>query len=1004
MKRNLQSILVCFGVLLSTQIELSAQVVKLQDYVNNNSALIGTFQNINYHEAGFSGLYPIAGTNGKEFWTVSDRGVNVDAANANPSTCRPTYDKIYGFANYAPKIHRIRVQGDSIQILQTISMKRPNGTGATGLLNPTGFGSTAAEQASIDTVMNCANFNSKIASKDVWGIDSEGIVVDKQGNFWICEEGGPTIWKLNSNGVVISRFTPYGNLPGIEVQDIAIDTVFKYRKNNRGFEGISITPSGKIYAMIQSPLLFPSKSIGEATQVHRLLEIDPVTNATKVFVYLNEGVIGTGSDQIRLKDWKLSDMAAISDSTFLVIEAALRGSTDIKKIYKININGATPVTSALYSGSTVEGLVNLAGLTANGIVPVKKTLFLDLYTVGWDPALEKAEGLAIINDSTIAICNDNDYAQYSPLENGVATATGIKSHLITYRLQGANKLNNYKVLTPSLTQGTTGGSTSQTPYLMPFQPGVEFTSILSTTDDVNGYKMVGLPDGLGAFDNGDGTFTLLMNHELGSDKGVVRAHGVIGAFVSKWVINKSDLSVVSGSDLINTVKLWNGTSYTTFNTATPQASPFNRFCSADLAEPTAYYNSATGLGTQDRIFMNGEEGGDGRAVAHIATGTEAGTAYELPALGKFAWENSVASPIEGNKTVVAGMDDGTGGQVYFYVGTKTNTGSVVDKAGLTNGKLYGVAVAGLLTETSAGIPSAGTAFTLVDLGDVKAMSLTTLNTNSVNAGVTTFLRPEDGSWDPTSPNDFYFATTNAFASPSRLWRLSFTDAANPELGGTITAVLDGTEGQKMFDNITIDNYGHVVLLEDVGGNAHIGKVWQYTMATDELKQIAYHDSTRFISGAQNFLTIDEEASGVIDVESILGKGKFLTVVQAHYGIAGEFVEGGQLLAFTNPDTKNANPITTAVLTPDEVDHASIVIYPNPMGSASTISIAMPSRSEVEVKVYNIQGEPVLPVMRETVEMGQQTISLNTTSLRNGTYIVEVITETKSQRIVIVVMK
>ena len=911
MRKSLQSMLVCFGVLLGAQLDASAQVVKLQDYVNNNSAVIGTFQNINFHEAGFSGLYAIAGTNGTEFWTVSDRGVNVDAASANTAACRPTYDKIYGFQNYAPKIHRIRIHGDSIQILQTISMKRPNGTGATGLLNPTGFGSTSVEQASIDTVLNCANFSVKIAPKDVWGIDSEGIVVDKQGNFWICEEGGPSIWKLNKNGVVINRFTPYGNLPGIEAQDIAIDTVFKYRKNNRGFENIAITPSGKIYALIQSPLLFPSKAVGEATQVHRLLEIDPATNATKVFVYLNAGVIGaSGPDQIRLSDWKLSDMAAISDTTFLVIEAALRGATDIKNIYKINIKDATPVTSALYSGLTVEALVNQAGLTANGIVPVKKTLFADMFSIGWDHALEKAEGLAIINDSTIAICNDNDYGQVSPSANGVATATGIKSHLVTFRLKGANKLNNYKTLTTDLAQGKTGLSTSQTPYLLPFAPGVEFTSILSVKDNVNGYKMVGIPDGLGAYDNNDGTFTLLMNHELGSDKGAVRAHGVIGAFVSKWVINKSDLSVVSGSDLVNTVKLWNGTGYSTFNTASPQASAFNRFCSADLAAPTAYYNSVTGLGTQDRIFMNGEEGGDGRAIAHIATGAEAGTAYELPALGKFSWENSVASPIEGNKTVVAGMDDGTGGQVYFYVGTKTNTGSVVDKAGLTNGKLYGVAVTGLLSETSAGVPSAGTAFTLVDLGDVRAVSLSALNTNSVNAGVTTFLRPEDGAWDPKSPNDFYFATTNAFNSPSRLWKLSFTDASNPESGGTITAVLDGTEGQQMLDNITIDHYGHVLLVEDVGGNPHIGKVWQYTIATDALKEIAYHDSTRFMNGGVNFLTQDEEASGVLDVESILGKGMFLTVVQAHYGIAGEFVEGGQLLAFTNPDTKNSSSIVS----------------------------------------------------------------------------------------------
>jgi len=32
-------------------------------------------------------------------------------------------------------------------------------------------------------------------------------------------------------------------------------------------------------------------------------------------------------------------------------------------------------------------------------------------------------------------------------------------------------------------------------------------------------------DGLGAFDNGDGTFTVLMNHELQPALGIVREHG-----------------------------------------------------------------------------------------------------------------------------------------------------------------------------------------------------------------------------------------------------------------------------------------------------------------------------------------------------------------------------------------------------------------------------------------------------------------------------------------------
>src|SRR5215831_2173379 len=102
----------------------------------------------------------------------------------------------------------------------------------------------------------------------------------------------------------------------------------------------------------------------------------------------------------------------------------------------------------------------------------------------------------------------------------------------------------------------TGPSTNQSPYLLPLLPGYKSVSILSANDSVHGYKMVGVPDGLGAFDNGDGTFTLLMNHELLSTQGTVRAHGSIGAFVSKWIISKSNLKVLSGNDLIQNANLW----------------------------------------------------------------------------------------------------------------------------------------------------------------------------------------------------------------------------------------------------------------------------------------------------------------------------------------------------------------------------------------------------------------------------------------------------------------
>lgn len=441
-------------------------------------------------------------------------------------------------------------------------------------------------------------------------------------------------------------------------------------------------------------------------------------------------------------------------------------------------------------------------------------------------------------------------------------------------------------------------TSSQTPYLVPVAAGVTTKAILTVGDsaglkaDGTPYRMVGIPDGLGAIDNSDGTFTLLSNHEISSGGGV-RAHGANGAFVSKWTIRKSDLGVISGQDLIQSVQLWNSTT-SSYGAATIA---FSRFCSADLAPISAWY--AGGVGFNGQLFMNGEESGnEGRPMAHGLDGVS----YELPRLGNASWENLVASPFAQAKTIVVGTDDSTPGQVYVYIGSKTNAGSNIEKAGLSNGALYGVAVTGFATEPSAtGIP-AGTPFTLASLGNVENQTGATIETNSTAAGITRFNRPEDGAWDPAHPSDFYFATTNAIDQPSRLWRLRFNDITAPESGGTIEAVLNGTEGQLMLDNLAIDARGHIMLVEDVGNNAHVGQVFRYNIASDTLTTVAQHDLNRFVSGASAFLTQDEEASGIIDATAVLGAGWWLVDVQAHYAQPGELVEGGQYLAIYDPGT------------------------------------------------------------------------------------------------------
>lgn len=470
-------------------------------------------------------------------------------------------------------------------------------------------------------------------------------------------------------------------------------------------------------------------------------------------------------------------------------------------------------------------------------------------------------------------------------------------------------------------------TSSAASYLVAVDSAVKFASLITVGDAVNGYRMAGIPDGLGAYDSGNGTITVLMTHELGSTSGVARAHGGQGAFVSEWVVDKGSLQVLSGSDLIRSVfELSNGAWAAKTNFA------FTRFCSADLGDTTAFYNTATGKGSNARIFLTGEESASatvGRGVAVVATGADKGKAYILPAFGPFStetvgWENLVVHPNTGDKTVVVAMSDGGKNGVYVYVGNKQSTGNEVEKAGLTNGKLYRVLVASGAAETTA--DDAG-------LGIVNGQAAFTLVENVMPAGVagTSFLRPEDGAWDTVDSKKFYFATTNTMdavkdgnanidipagqVGRTRIWSLNFTDINDPTKGGVIKMELTGketvtvgaeTHGPQMIDNITVGSDGVLILQEDTGNNQHLAKVWRYNPASKKLEMIAKFDEALFgdyRTGKTGTETKDEESSGVIEVTKLLnrndGRRYFLMTVQNHKLATGanaaELVEGGQLV-------------------------------------------------------------------------------------------------------------
>ncbi|MBL9120985.1 MAG: hypothetical protein JNL80_13835 [Phycisphaerae bacterium] len=462
---------------------------------------------------------------------------------------------------------------------------------------------------------------------------------------------------------------------------------------------------------------------------------------------------------------------------------------------------------------------------------------------------------------------------------------------------------------------TTGPSSSATPYVLAM-PGsdvvTDVISILTVGDNIDGYILAGLPDGMGALPFDAGSSDLFVNYEMVATAGGVhhafQPRGVVGgAYISRWNLSTQPgpdfLRVNSGAEAIlvaNTLSNGGGTLF-----------QFGRFCSADIAAQSAYFNSATGKGTLARIYTVGEETGSNGRMTATDLGT--GELYQLPAFDPLlgGWENGVARPFESDDTVVIGLSDGGANRVFLYVGTKQDTGNSIERAGLMNGTGYGIVVqvdgVNVAAETrdfcfGSGTPVFSGTFTFAP---------------GATAAGTSFLRPEDGAWDPANPNDFYFVCTDRMSTTSggapqshasRLFRLRFSDANNVLAGGTIEALLDGTDVMEMGDNLCVFNDlqggTRVIIQEDTGNHPHSAKTLLYTVANDSLEVILKSDSARFgdigVPATAPF-TQDEENSGVIDARETLGLGWFFGNTQGHYPLPNPLVEGGQLYAFFAPE-------------------------------------------------------------------------------------------------------
>lgn len=466
-------------------------------------------------------------------------------------------------------------------------------------------------------------------------------------------------------------------------------------------------------------------------------------------------------------------------------------------------------------------------------------------------------------------------------------------------------------------------------YLKPVAPRAAVRPLLTVgqqiplSDGLAGetFRFVGIPDGMGLYQDGD-DLVLLVNHEFRKSVGGPAGPLPSGARVTELRLDfrrrrlgrMAPLAVHSGKYAIE--RVFEGDVPVEL---LPGTRSLSRFCSAYLA---------TGKVGFDRpILLNGEESEgadtfDGRGGQAFATFE--GKSYTLPRLGRLPFENAVAVPPTGSETVIFGLEDGPSGgdglnsQLYMYVGEKDpHATDALTRNGLNNGRLYVFAGSDPAVNSEASFATKGETIAGRWVEVDWRSSDAGLDAASKAVGAFGFVRIEDGAADPKRPGVFYFDTTGRAGTVNpfgRLYRLEFAPG-KPGAVASLTLLLDGSEGIVSPDNVEMNKHGEIAILEDPNYNlSSLGlrrdsSVWIYNAFTQVLVRIAEidRDSARVhalaanpgnSSSASSDAPGGWETSGIIDAEEFLGRGAWLLDVQAHslrIVPIPETIEGGQIL-------------------------------------------------------------------------------------------------------------
>jgi hypothetical protein len=340
-------------------------------------------------------------------------------------------------------------------------------------------------------------------------------------------------------------------------------------------------------------------------------------------------------------------------------------------------------------------------------------------------------------------------------------------------------------------------------------------------------------------------------------------------------------------------------------------------------------------GFDRQIYLTNEEAGgaesfDGRGGQTVAIFDS--ELHTLPKMGRFNKENSVVQPSQGIRTVVFPMEDGPASldnQLYMYVGTKDRSAgaTVLARNGLDNGNLYVFRSLNPARNSERSVTSGSVTGEWVLIPDAENLTDVELEAASDAVGAMTFVRPEDGAFNPNDRNEFLFVTTGSSSGADdgvnelgRLYSLRL-HPGNPLQPATLTVVYNAdtvvaTGGDIAIspDNLDVSRR-HLMINEDgttesravMAAKGRDGSIWRFDLIKGPVGAVGVDAAT-----ATRVAQLDPpgrdgipvgpgvwETSGIIDTSRLLGANTWLSDVQAHPpttapGGSTATVEDGQL--------------------------------------------------------------------------------------------------------------